>query len=133
MESTIMLQPGTYYVGDLGFVLPNDDLRHLFAWKRDNSLENGYKLVEESAKTSFHEKYDMYWITSTPHKQGTVYDEQGNGWGIDWGCFGALPWKWVTCSGAYNNNKIEFTEPFSCSSTDDSITIGHLHFTFNPK
>ena len=31
------------------------------------------------------------------------------------------------------SNKIEFTEPFECSFTEDSITIGHLHFTFSPK
>jgi hypothetical protein len=132
MEPTMTLKSGTYYVGDLGFVLPNDDLRHLFAWNRDGALSAGYKIVEESRKRS-DDEVDIYWITPTPHKQGTLYDSQGGGWGVDWGCFGALPWKWVTCSGSYESNKIEFTEPFECSFTEDSITIGHLHFTFSPK
>lgn len=125
-------EPGAYYVGDLGFVLPNDDLRHLFAWGRDNVLSTGYKIVEESRKP-LSAKVDHYWLAALPFKQGTLYDSKGIGWGIDWSCFGVLPWKWVTCSGSYENNKIEFNEPFECLFTDDSITIGHLHFTFNPK
>lgn len=129
----MILKPGTYYVGDLGFVLPNDDLRHLFAWNRDNTLQTGYKIVEESAKRSVDGVWDIYWIAALPFKQGTIYNSQGNGLGIDWGCFGALPWEWVTCSGSYESNKIEFTKPFECSFTEDSITIGHLHFTFSPK
>jgi hypothetical protein len=132
MEPTMTLKSGTYYVGDLGFVLPNDDLRHLFAWNRDNFLKTGYKIVEESTKKP-NEEIDIYWLAALPFKQGTLYDSQGNGWGVDWNCFGALPWKWVTCSGTYESNKIEFTEPFECLFTEDSITIGHLHFTFNPK
>lgn len=126
------LKPGLYYVGDLGFVLPNDDLRTLFTHNINNSLQVGYKIVEESEKTT-NDDVDFYWVTPTPYKKGTLYDVYGNGWGIDWGCFGVLPWKWVTCSGSYESNKIEFTEPFKCLATDDSITIGHLHFIFNLK
>ena len=127
------LKAGTYYVGDLGFVLPSDDLRMLFAWNRDGVLTTGYKVVEESAKQAGNNNPDVYWIAKLINKQGTLYDADNNGWGVDWGCFGVLPWKWVTCTGSYESNKIEFTEPFECSFTEDSITIGHLHFTFNPK
>lgn len=126
------LKVGAYYVGDLGFVLPNDDLRHLFAWNRDGVLKTGYKTVEESAKT-LNGEVDIYWIAALPFKQGTLYDLQGKGWGVDWGCFGALPWEWVTCLGSYETNKVDFTEPFECSATENSITIGHLYFTFNSK
>jgi hypothetical protein len=125
------LKAGIYYVGDLGFVLPNDDLRHLFAWNKDSVLSTGYKIVEESVKVSHGLDIDLYWVTALPCRQGTVYDENNEGWGFDWGCFGVLPWKWVTCSGSYEKNKIEFDKPFECLATDDSITIGHLHFTFN--
>lgn len=133
MESTIMLQPGTYYVGDLGFVLPNDDLRMLFAWRQDNALATEYKRVEESVKRSMDDSFDMYWIAALPQKHGTLYDADNTGWGFDWGCFGVLPWKWVTCSGSYEKNKIDFAEPFVCSFIEDKITIGNLQFTFNPK
>lgn len=127
------LKAGTYYIGDLGFVLPNDDLRMLFAWRSDGVLQTGYKIVEESVKKSIDGTFDTYWLAALPNKHGTLYGADNNGWGVDWGCFGALPWKWVTCTGSYESNKIEFTEPFECSFTEDSITIGHLHFTFNPK
>jgi hypothetical protein len=73
MEPTMTFQPGIYYVGDPGFVLPNDDLRMLFAWNRDGTLSAGYKIVEESRKRS-NDEVDIYWITPTPHKQGTLYD-----------------------------------------------------------
>ena len=127
------LKAGTYYVGDVGFVLPNDDLRHLFAWSKDSVLSTGYKIVEASAKVSYGEDVDVYWVASLPCRQGTIYNTNNEGWGFDWGCFGALPWKWVTCSGSYEKNKIEFTEPFTCSFINDKITIGHLTFTLNPK
>lgn len=128
-----MLKEGDYYVGDLGCVLPNDDLRHLFAWSRDGVLTTGYKVVEESAKRCGDGNPDVYWIASLPSKQGTMYAKDSTPWGFDWGCFGVLPWKWVSCSGEYENNKITFTEPFECSSNEDVIKIGHLQFTFNPK
>jgi len=133
MESAIMFQPGTYYVGDLGLVLPNDDLRLLFAWTRDGVLKTGYKVIEEAAKKHEWSPLDIYWVTPLPSTHGTLYGSQNEGLGFDWGCFGVLPWEWVTCSGSHENNKIEFTEPFTCSVTEDTITIGHLHFTFNPK
>jgi hypothetical protein len=133
MEPTIMLKSGTYYVGDLGFVLPNEDLRLLLAWVKDDALQSGYKILEASTKDSSRLNPDFYWITSLPNRHGTVYDHNNKGFGFDWGCFGALPWEWITCTGSYENNKIEFTEPFECLATEDSITIGHLHFTFNPK
>ena len=121
-------QPGTYYVGDPGFVLRNDDLRNLFYETANGILKFGPRIL---LNTRPNDKY--YWIAKTPHRQGTLYDQQNNGWGFDWGCFGVVPWKWIDCQGSYESNKIEFTEPFECSFTEDGITIGHLHFTFNPK
>lgn len=121
-------QPGTYYVGDPGFVLANDDLRGLFAESMRGLLKPGFRII---LATSHNPEY--YWVALTPDRQGTIYDENNNGWGFDWGCFGIVPWKWIESKSSYESNKIDFTEPFECSFTEDSITIGHLHFTFNPK
>ena len=127
-------QPGAYYVGDPGFVLPNDDLRMLFSMSMHGGLKSGPRELVTSRRFEDGQMvFDPYWLAATPHKQGTIYDQDNKGWGVDWGCFGALPWKWVTCTGSYVTNKIEFTQPFECSFTEDSITIGHLHFTFSPK
>jgi hypothetical protein len=127
----MIFQPGTYYVGDPGFVLPNDDLRMLFA----QSMHGGIKSGAKGLIISLHKEHkeSFYWLAATPCKQGTIYDQGNKGWGFDWGCFGVVPWKWLDCQGSYESNKIEFTEPFKCSFTEDSITIGHLHFTFSPK
>ena len=127
-------QPGTYYVGDPGFVLPNDDLRSLFSEFMHKGLMSGPKeLIASIRWDRQHMTCDHYWIATTPSKKGTLYDQNSQGWGFDWGCFGVVPWKWINCQGSYESNKIEFTEPFECSFTEDSITIGHLHFTFSPK
>lgn len=127
-------ESGTYYVGDPGFVLPNDDLRMLFAQSMHGGLKSGSRKIVTSSRWE-NEQWvcDFYWLATTPHKAGTLYDQDGNGWGFDWGCFGVVPWKWLDCEGSYESNKIEFTEPFECSFTEDNITIGHLYFTFNPK
>lgn len=128
------LEPGTYYVGDPGFVFQNDDLRMLFAQSLHGGLRPGvHELIASYRFEDGRIICDPYWIAVTPHKQGTIYDQNGKCWGFDWGCFGVVPWKWIECHGSYETNKIEFAEPFDCSYTEDSITIGHLHFTFNPK
>jgi hypothetical protein len=134
MESAIIFQPGSYYVGDPGFVLPNDDLRMLFSQSMHNGLSSGIReLVVSRRWENDRPLIDLYWIAVTPQKTGTLYDQDGQGWGFDWGCFGVIPWKWIDLQGSHLNHKIEFAEPFQCVSTDDDITIGHLHFTFNPK
>ena len=130
----MIFEPGAYYVGDPGFVLPNDDLRMLFLHIAHNKLKTEDRELVVSRRWENNQwASDRYWYFATPHKAGTLYDKEGNGWGFDWGCFGVVPWKWIDCKGSYEKNKIEFTEPFECSFTEDSVTIGHLHFTFNPK
>jgi hypothetical protein len=130
----MIFQPGIYYVGDPGFVLPNDDLRMLFAQSMHGGLKSGPRELVTSRRWEGDQMVvDPYWLAATPHKAGTIYDQDNKGWGFDWGCFGVVPWKWIDCQGSYVTNKIEFTEPFECSFTEDSITIGHLHFTFSPK
>jgi hypothetical protein len=133
MEPAMTFEPGTYFVGDLGFVLPNDDLRELFIDLRGERLTSGFKQITSSSKEEFYGLPKFYWSVAMPYQQGTLYDQNGNGFGFDWGCFGVLPWEWVDGKSSYHSNKIEFVEPFECSFAEDSITIGHLHFTFNPQ
>ena len=130
----MIFQPDTYYVGDPGFVLPSDDLRMLFAQSMHGELKSGARDLLASRDLNGNGLVcDYYWLAVTPCKRGTLYSQDGGGWGVDWGCFGLIRWKWLDCSGSYESNKIKFTEPFECSFTEDSITIGHLHFTLNPK
>ena len=130
----MIFQAGTYYVGDPGFILPNDDLRMLFAQIMHGGLQPGPRELVTSRRWEGDQLIcDPYWLAVTPHRSGTIYDQNNTGWGFDWGCFGVVPWEWIECKGSYESNKIESTEPFKCSFTEDIITIGHLHFTFSPK
>jgi len=129
----MIFQPGTYYVGDPGFVLPSDDLRMLFAQLMHGGLKSGPRELVTSCRFEDQMVYSFYWLAAMPYQAGTIYDQNNQGWGFDWGSFGVVPWEWIDCQGSYESNKIEFTEPFECSFTEDSITIGHLHFTFSPK
>ena len=127
--------PGVYYVGAPGFVLPNDDLRMLFTQCMDKTVRSGPRELFTSCRRENNEKlvFDFYWLALLPFKQGTIYSQNGQAWGFDWYCFGVIPWRWIENKSSYEEQKIDFTEPFICSFTEDSITIGHLHFTFNPK
>lgn len=130
----MIFQSGIYYIGDPGAVLPNDDLRMLASSLILNVLTTGTNRIISADKTKDNKiPCNFYWYAKTPNRCGTLYDQEGNGWGFDWGCFGVVPWEWVENQSSYEAHKLEFTEPFECSCTDNSITIGHLHFTFEPK
>lgn len=131
----MMFQPGTYYIGDPGYVLLNDDLRMLFSQIINGSLKPGLKKLVTSAIQLNDDEwgYEYYWCAPTPNKVGTFYDQEGRGWGFDWGCFGVIPWKCIDHQKAYIPNKIEFNEPFDCSFNENNITISYLYFTLNPK
>lgn len=134
MEPSVILKPDTYYVGDPGYILPNEDLRTLFSEFMMGGIRTGLRDLIASRKfTSQGLICDFYWTFATPHKSGTLYGEKNKGWGFEWGVFGAVPWKWVENKDSYLDNKFEFFEPFECSFNDKGILIGHLNFTFNPK
>ena len=129
-----MLKAGDYYVGDPGFVLPNDDLRIVFQSFYLGKETTGVKELVSSARyTDKGIAIDYYWHAVMPHKRGTMYDENNKGVGFDWGLFGCVPWEFVVNQHAYTTQKVFFPEPFTCQATEDEIVIGNLHFTFNPK
>jgi hypothetical protein len=134
MEPAMTFDSGKYYVGDVGCVLLPDDLRGLFSEVMYGGIKPGTKPLIASMRCE-NGKWvtDPYWVAVLPMKRGTLYDQNNEGWGFDWNVFGVIPCKWIQESEKFVRNTIEFTESFTCSFTDDSITIGHLHFTFNPK
>jgi hypothetical protein len=135
MESAMTFEPGTYYIGDPGFIFQDDDLRSLFKEIiSPQGLQSGKKDFIASRKLGLEtDCFYPYFVAKLPHYSGTLYDKDNNGWGFEWGAFGCVPWEWVKHKAGYENHKVTFTEPFDCSCTEDSVTIGHLHFTLNPK
>jgi hypothetical protein len=129
-----MFEPGAYYVGDPIVVLQADDLRQiLFESGGPSGVVSGQRDLLASAK--FIENFDVcympYFLAKLRSFTGTLYDAQNNGWGFNFGVFGCVPWEWV--GEVCESHKVVFTESFECVSTDDSVTIGHLHFTLNPQ
>lgn len=129
-----MFEPGSYYVGDPGFILPNDDLRTIFSGFMNGKIKPGLReLVASRIITTKGMDRDFYWIALTPNKSGTLYDQENKGFGFEWGVFGVVPWKWVENKGAHLGHKFEFTQPFNCSFDDEGISIGNLYFSYKPK
>lgn len=125
---------GEYYVGDPGCVLPNDDLRGLFSEVMHGGITSGQKpLISSVRYDNGRFVNDPYWVAVLPNKRGTLYGPNEKGFGFDWGCFSVIPWKWIENKGSFLMNKFEFNDSFECSFNDVEITIGNLHFTFNPK
>ena len=134
MESPMKFKPDTYYIGDPGCVLSNDDLRGLFTEFMHGGIKSGVKPVIASLRYDKNEFIsDYYWIATLPNKRGTLYDQNGKGYGFDWGCFGVIPWKWIEPKGSFLMNKFEFDNSFECLNNDSEIIIGNIIFTFNLK
>ena len=133
IEQLKTLEPGTYFVGDLGFVLPPNATRKLFYdVLHNNGVQKGYRALGSTDGGdwgSYEEQ--IYWLTPTPSQAGTFFDQTGKAYSFDWFVFGCMRFNNVKNDACYDDNKVEFTEPFTCSSTYDTITIGHLHFTLN--
>lgn len=130
-----MFEPGAYYVGDPVFILQSDDLRQILSEiVGPSGLVVGKKdLVVSAIAIIDGVIYEPYFVAKMQNVTGTLYDAQNNGWGFNFGVFGCVPWKWVENKESYVGNRIEFLDPFECAFTDDSVTIGHLHFTLNPQ
>lgn len=126
---------GEYYVGDPVLIFDSEDLRELFKEIiSPQGLQSGKKdLIAAKQTTSFIPVIESYFVAKLPHYSGTLFDQHNNGWGFEWGTFGCVPWEWAKHNGGYKSHKVIFTEPFDCSCAEGSVTIGHLHFTLNPK
>lgn len=126
--------PGVYYIGDPGFVLPSEDLRMMFSEiLRNGKIDWGFReLVSSRRQDGLNTVWDLYWAANLPYRAGTLYDQTGKSWGFDWGVFGCLPFKWIESSGTHDDGKVEFEEPFECLIVDDKIKIGHLIFSSDP-
>ena len=130
----MILKPGVYFIGDPGFVLPVDDLRMLFAKIMDGHLTSGlHELVSSTRLENGRLISDSYWVAVMPHRSGTLYDQNGKCWSFDWKCFGVVPWEWIDKKESSTSGKFDFSEPFECLATDDSVTIGQLYLTLHPQ
>lgn len=112
------LQPGTYFIGDLSYVLPDK------VWQR---------LIEHTEDGFFEVKGVSGFYDSTCYGDGRYYDQYGNEYPVDTGTIGIVPvslclkkqLNWATKE---NAGKIEnFTSPFTPNrSGSGTFTFGHI-------
>jgi len=78
--TTYTLPPGKYYIGDPCYVLDDD------AWDRVLELSSCF---EDGKPVPFDDH--MIWAHHTMYGDGAYYDQNGNEFGVDSGCLGAVP------------------------------------------
>lgn len=133
-ENSHTFEAGTYFVGDPLYILEPEDIRHLMWESQNGGIVTGTKeLVYTIGKIEGnHLACDHYWVASLPHESGTLYDQKGEGWGFDFGCFAIIPFKWLEHKDIYHGNIITFDKNVECKQLNDVITIGHLVFKLTP-
>lgn len=115
----IILPEGNYYVGDLGYALEREFPK---AYLNYFNIKDGLQFTDSGIQ---------FWLCKTLNKGGTFYSQDGRDWGYDHGCFGCMLYKNIVSKNSYKMHEVEFLEPFEVSSNldENTITIGHLHFT----
>jgi hypothetical protein len=136
MESTITLEKtkfkaGNYYIGDPGYVLPVNNLRVLFSriLHYPSSINGVTEILTSSEYSSKQVMGYYYWSCILPIKKGTIYDQTGKGYGIEFGSFSCIPSQFVQQPEAYSDSIITFDTPFECFKDDNKIYIGNFNFS----
>ena len=112
-----MLMPaGTYYVGDLCYVMHNE-------WDEFCDLTtDGMRCLDGVFQLSDGRKFATF---STKYGDGEYYDQLGNSYSVDAGLIGCIRVEDLTES--VGTGKIyRFDSDFSVGSRNGLITIGHL-------
>lgn len=121
-----LLPAGTYYVGDLCYVIADDDW---MSYCEQSFPDDGHEHI------GFFENYDGlgYATFGTKYGDGEYLDQFGRRYGVDSGSIGCIPISAV--SGKYDEetikklgNFVSFDEPFDCEYDDETgtIRIGHV-------
>ena len=130
-----MLKAGKYYVGDLCYVLREENG---FDW--DDILETtGYlgifvpgtnqRLDRDETTGYFHYRGVKFFSSSTAYGDGSYYDEEGREYGVDAGLIGCFPLDALPAGADTNDGHVvNFPRDFSCHTVDKDgrIEIGNL-------
>lgn len=116
------MKAGTYYVGDLCYVMDDDEWDQFCAITIDNHscLDGEFVLPDGRAFASY----------STAYGDGTYQDQYGNEYSVDAGLIGCIlvsdikanKYPDISALGAI----VEFTEDFTTGSENGIIQFGHI-------
>ena len=142
-----MLKAGTYYVGDLCYVLTEE---HGFDWCAILE-ETGYlglykpgtdeRLDSDETTGYFEHKGVKFFSSGTAYGDGCYRDQQGRGYDVDAGLIGCFPMDALPEGAAEAIEKnglghvIEFQRDFSCHTCDGEgvIEIGQVRIDTDPE
>ena len=115
-----MMKSGTYYIGDLCYVL-NDRWDEFCALTiaGDKVLDGEFNLADGTRFATF----------TTQWGDGTYRDEQGREYGVDAGLIGCIAVEDIAATELAtikNGHIVEFVQPFSTWSAGGEIRIGNV-------
>jgi hypothetical protein len=125
-----MLEAGNYYVGDLCYVLGD---QNGFDWgdvlKSTNCL--GLELEPRCETRYFTYKNTKFFCSPTMYGDGEYRDQNSRSYGVDAGIIGCFPMSKLPEDANTNGGQVvAFADDFDCDECDEIdgiIRIGHLH------
>jgi hypothetical protein len=115
-----MMKAGTYYIGDLAYVMHPE-------WDEFCSLTiNGHNVLDGEFNLKDGRRFATF---TTKWGDGTYKDEQGREYGVDAGLIGCINVKDITPSELENlkdGHVVEFVQDFSTFSAGGIIRIGSV-------
>ena len=123
MTTDNLFSAGSYYVGDLCYVLKE---KNGYSWKSFcgewDSKDGGYATI-------FHFEGQKVFCSNTAFGDGSFYDQRGRSFSVDSGSIGIWPMdKLPSNINTQGGHVLNFDEPFKCFPCDSrgNIHIGHL-------
>jgi hypothetical protein len=123
----VYMEPGTYYIGDLCYVL-NDSWDEFCAITIDGEqcLNGGFRFADGREFVSF----------MTIYGDGTYRDKEGFKYPVDAGLIGCIRVEDMDCTiddvGTGGNIRV-FTKPFVCERVDGMLYFGKVAIDLDPS
>ena len=119
---------GRYYVGDLCYVMDNDEWSQVCA-----RTIQGEKIVDGEFELADGRRFAIY---STAYGDGGYYDQYGHTYSVDAGSIGCILMSDIRANKYYNlldlGAILEFAEPFETGSQGGQIEVGHVIIDTDP-
>lgn len=122
------MEPGSYYVGDLCYVMNDEE------WREVCNLTLSHNEVNEGEFTlPDGRRFAMY---NTAWGDGTYQDQTGNYYSVDSGTIGCIKWSDVKTHKYEHIMELgvlhEFDSAFETGSSDGEIRIGRIYIDTDP-
>ena len=131
--SKVLMDPGTYYIGDLCYVMSDvwDDVcATLFQHAEKGCVDEGGFRLPNNQNIEF-VSFNTAW------GDGTYFDKEGRSYAVDSGGIGCISVDHVNMGDLdaqpYLGNIITFDKPFLCERVDGTIYFGRIAIETDPE